>query len=39
MDGNQEFKALLQESRVLATDMIAKTVRRLLSTESALAQG
>jgi hypothetical protein len=38
MDGNREFKALLQESGVLATDMMAKNVRRMLSTESALAR-
>jgi hypothetical protein len=38
MDGSQEFKELMQEGGVLATDMMAKTIRRLMSAESDLAK-
>ena len=37
MEGNQEFKELLRQGGALATDMMAKTVRRLGSAEAALA--
>jgi hypothetical protein len=36
MGGGQEFKALLQEGGVLATDMMAKTIRHLMSSETSL---
>ena len=38
IEGNQEFRELLEEGGTLATEMMAKTVRRLGSAEAALVK-